>query len=30
VWARSSADMAAILFQSPVLYARHAEEMLTS
>ncbi len=27
-WARSSADMAAILFQSPVLYARHAEEML--
>jgi hypothetical protein len=27
-WARTSADMAAILFQSPVLYARHAEELL--
>ena len=28
VWARTSADMAAILFQAPVLLARHASEML--
>jgi hypothetical protein len=27
-WGATSADMAAILFQNPVLYARHAEEML--
>ena len=27
-WGRTSADMAYILFQSPILYARHAEEML--
>jgi hypothetical protein len=27
-WGRASADMAAILFQSPVLLARHASEML--
>lgn len=27
-WDKSSADLASILFQSPVLYARHAEEML--
>jgi hypothetical protein len=28
VWGRTAADMAAILFQSPVLMARHASEML--
>lgn len=28
LWARSSADLASILLQSPVIYARHAEEML--
>jgi hypothetical protein len=27
-WARSSADMAYVLLQDPVLFARHAEEML--
>jgi hypothetical protein len=27
-WGATAADMAAILFQSPILYARHAEEML--
>jgi hypothetical protein len=27
-WGRTSADMASILFQSPVLLARHATEML--
>jgi hypothetical protein len=27
-WGKSSADLAAILFQSPVMYARHAEELL--
>lgn len=27
-WGRTSADMAYILFQTPILYARHAEEML--
>jgi hypothetical protein len=27
-WRRSSADLASILLQSPILYARHAEEML--
>ena len=27
-WGGTAADMAAILFQNPVLYARHAEEML--
>ena len=27
-WGRSAADMASILFQSPVLLARHASEML--
>ena len=27
-WGRTSADMAYILFQSPIMYARHAEEML--
>jgi hypothetical protein len=27
-WGRTAADMAAILFQSPVLLARHASEML--
>jgi hypothetical protein len=28
VWGRTAADMAAILFQAPVLLARHASEML--
>jgi len=28
VWNMNSADMAAILYQSPVLFARHAAEML--
>lgn len=28
VWDNSSADLAYILFQNPVLYARHAEELL--
>ncbi|MCA1577966.1 MAG: hypothetical protein LC794_11475 [Acidobacteria bacterium] len=27
-WGRTAADMAYILFQTPILYARHAEEML--
>jgi hypothetical protein len=27
-WGENSADMAAILFQNPVLFARHAQEML--
>ena len=27
-WGATSADMASILFQSPILYARHASEML--
>lgn len=27
-WGRTSADLAAILLQSPILYARHAEELL--
>jgi hypothetical protein len=27
-WAATSADMAAILFRSPVMYARHADDML--
>jgi hypothetical protein len=28
VWGKNSADMAYILFQNPVLFARHAQEML--
>ena len=28
VWGKTAADMAYILLQNPVLYARHAQELL--